>query len=82
MERITTPDPDFLAEKTREEALTNRTWTDLPKSHSTPHMWRGMMPTGLDAGTHLIEVRGIDPSGKEAYRPPHSAGLDAAVAAL
>jgi hypothetical protein len=65
MERITAPDPAFLAEKTREEQLEDRTWTDLPRAHATPHMWRGMMPTSLDAGTHLIEVRGIDPSGKE-----------------
>jgi hypothetical protein len=65
MERITTPDPAFLAEKMREETLKDRTWIDLPKAHSTPHLWRGMLPTGLDAGTHLIEVRGIDPSGKE-----------------
>lgn len=57
MEQIRLPDPAFLAEKRREESLGDRTWTDLPGAHATPHMWRGMLPTALGAGTHVIEVR-------------------------
>jgi hypothetical protein len=57
MERVTLADPAFLAEKARETALADRTWIDLPGPHATPHMWRGMLPTTLKQGTHLIEVR-------------------------
>lgn len=65
MEQINVTDPAFVAEKAAEEALENRNWTDLPGAHSTPHMWRGMLPARLGNGTHIIEIRGIDPSGKE-----------------
>ncbi len=65
MEQFNSTDPAFVAEKASEQKLQDRTWIDLPGAHSTPHMWRGMLPTTLASGTHLIEVRGIDPSGKE-----------------
>jgi hypothetical protein len=65
MQQITIADPAFLAEKRREEALKDRTWTELPGAHPTPHMWRGMLPVNLAPGTHLIEVRSIDESNKE-----------------
>jgi hypothetical protein len=64
MEPVTIEDPAFVAEKAREESLADRTWTDLPEPHLTPHMWRGMLPTPLDAGTHLIEVQATDVGGK------------------
>jgi hypothetical protein len=57
MERITIADPAFVAEKEREAKLENRSWTDLPGAHPTPHMWRGMLPPTLPVGTHAIEVR-------------------------
>ncbi len=65
MEQVRIVDPAFVAEKAREEALADRTWTDLPGAHATPHMWRGLLPTTLGAGTHMIEVRSIDANGKE-----------------
>ena len=64
MERITIVDPDFVAEKEREQKLENRSWTDLPGAHPTPHIWRGMLPTTLSPGTHMIEVRSVDMSKK------------------
>lgn len=64
MERVATLDPAFVAEKERETLLQDRTWTELPNPHRTPHIWRGMMPTGLGEGTHLIEIRSTDRSGK------------------
>lgn len=61
MQRITINDPAFVAEKEREQKNENREWTDLPKPHPTPHMWRGMLPVGLHQGTHLIEVKIAEP---------------------
>ena len=65
MERITIADPAYLAEKAREELLSDRRWIDLPGPHPTPHMYRGMLPTGLPLGTRRIEVRGQHVSGHE-----------------
>ncbi|MFK8111957.1 MAG: calcineurin-like phosphoesterase C-terminal domain-containing protein [Rubripirellula sp.] len=65
MDQVAMADPAFVAEKAREESLEGRTWTDLPGPHKTPHMWRGMLPTHLGSGTHMIEVREIDRSGVE-----------------
>jgi hypothetical protein len=64
MEQITIVDPAFVAEKEREQQLENRSWTDLPGAHPTPHMWRGMLPPTLSPGTHMIEVRSVSPSKK------------------
>ncbi|MGI9470798.1 MAG: calcineurin-like phosphoesterase C-terminal domain-containing protein [Rubripirellula sp.] len=66
MEATKIVDPAFVAEKEREKKLQNRDWTDLPGAHSTPHMWRSMLPTRLSAGTHMIEIRATDPSGNQA----------------
>ncbi len=57
MERVTLADPAFVAEKERETSLADRTWIDLPGAHPTPHIWRGMLPTTLSVGTHMIQVR-------------------------
>ncbi len=67
MQRITTVDPNYLAEKTREESLSDRTWTDLPTAHATPHMFRVMLPTNLQPGTHQIEIRARDAHGSEVF---------------
>lgn len=64
MEQVKMNDPNFVAEKAREEALENRTWTDLPGAYSTSHIWRGMLPTHLSKGTHVIEIRESKPNGK------------------
>lgn len=60
MEQVKIKDPAFVAEKKREEALSDRTWTELPGAHDTPHIWRGMMPADLGVGTHVIEIRSVD----------------------
>ncbi len=65
MQSITMVDPNYMAEKMREEALPTRTWTDLPSAHSTPHMYRGMLPVDLAPGSHKIEVRSVDENGRE-----------------
>ncbi len=64
MERITVVDPAFVAEKKREQAISDRTWTELPGAHPTPHMWRAMLPSKLAVGSHMIEVRSVDMSKK------------------
>ena len=64
MQQINITDPAFLAEKQFEAAINkDKVWIDLPGAHSTPHMWRGMMPTNLNRGSHVIEIRSIEPSG-------------------
>ncbi|QDT08312.1 calcineurin-like phosphoesterase C-terminal domain-containing protein [Planctomycetes bacterium K23_9] len=64
MERVNELDPAFVNEKKNEVALPNRTWTELPGAHRTPHIWRGFLPVDLSRGSHLIEIKSEDPHGK------------------
>jgi hypothetical protein len=64
MERVTLPDPAYLAEQARELALKDRPWTELPKPHPTPHIYRAMLPAHLSVGSHQIEISASDPRGK------------------
>lgn len=65
MERVTLADPNYLAEKEREETLPGHTWTNLPAPHTTPHMYRAMLPTDLTPGSHSIEIRTVQRDGRE-----------------
>ncbi len=67
MEQVTIADPAFVAEKAREMALADRPWTELPAPHPTPHMYRGLLPARLPLGTHRLEIRASDASGKEIF---------------
>ncbi len=67
MQQVTLRDPAFLAERSREAALVNRTWTELPGPHATPHMYRAMLPTGLPPGTHAIEIKATEQDGQEHF---------------
>jgi len=64
MEQARVPDPAYVEETIRESMLENRDWGNLPKPHSTPHIWRGMMPIPTELGTHVIEVRATRLDGK------------------
>ncbi|MEM8735376.1 MAG: calcineurin-like phosphoesterase family protein [Planctomycetota bacterium] len=64
MEQITMLDPGFIAEKARETALTDKTWSDLPGPHASPHFYRAMLPPSLPPGTHQIEIRAQPPKGE------------------
>ena len=65
MQQVSMVDPAYWAEKMREAEVPNKSWTELPGVHLTPHMWRAMMPPRLGLGTHVIEVRASNESGKE-----------------
>ncbi len=65
MERVTIEDPAFLAEKRREESLSDHTWTNLPAPHATPHIYRTLLPAEIAVGTHQIEVRALDAQGRK-----------------
>lgn len=60
MERLTTEDPNYVAETVREAALGDKAWVGLPAPRATPHMYRGLLPTDLAPGTHQIEIRASD----------------------
>ncbi|MEM8671908.1 MAG: calcineurin-like phosphoesterase family protein [Planctomycetota bacterium] len=65
MQRVRLKDPAYLAEKSREEKLKDRDWSNLPGAHTTPHIWRGMLPPGLSVGTHKIQVKAKHADGVE-----------------
>lgn len=62
MRRIERPDPRLLAENVRDDEATGlRGFDRSPEAQSGQHLWRGALPTDLDAGMHHVEVRVFDP---------------------
>ncbi|MDA1214275.1 MAG: calcineurin-like phosphoesterase family protein, partial [Planctomycetota bacterium] len=60
------PDPAYEAIVARETELLELkkgAWTALPKVINSSHIWSGMLPSELSAGTHAIEVRETDMFG-------------------
>ncbi|MCC6510695.1 MAG: calcineurin-like phosphoesterase C-terminal domain-containing protein, partial [Pirellulaceae bacterium] len=64
MERVDGVDA-FYAEMKKGEASDNPpNGSPLPGPSVTDHLWRALMPVGLSAGTHQVEVEVTDVSGK------------------
>ncbi|MDH5834188.1 calcineurin-like phosphoesterase family protein [Luteimonas kalidii] len=80
MERVERADPRLAAENARDDAArTLRGFDRSPEADVSPHLWRGPLPTRLDAGRHRIEVRSIDDAGRESRATTHYRLEDAAV---
>ncbi|MGL6291352.1 MAG: calcineurin-like phosphoesterase C-terminal domain-containing protein [Silanimonas sp.] len=61
MRRVERGDPGLLAinaDDDRAEAL--RAYDRAPEADTSPHLWRGALPTDLPAGEHAVEVRVFD----------------------
>jgi hypothetical protein len=62
MQRVARADPRLLAENVRDDFADGlRGFDRSPEAAPSTHLWRGVLPTGLAAGEHLIEVRTMDP---------------------
>jgi hypothetical protein len=62
MQHVRQPDPTLLAENARDDASDAlRGYDRSPEAVPSPHLWRGALPTRLDAGVHRVEVRAKDP---------------------
>ncbi len=68
MQQLTSADPAYLAEMQRELLLTDRSWSELPGPHATPHLFRAMLPAALSSGTHRVEVEASDPALSQSVR--------------
>ncbi|HPM24044.1 MAG TPA: calcineurin-like phosphoesterase family protein [Phycisphaerae bacterium] len=64
LERVEREDPYYVELKESEKATPPPKGRKLPKPDKTKHIWRGVLPAGLSAGTHLIEVRTTDVYGQ------------------
>ena len=61
MQRVERPDPWLAAENARDDAAAAlRGYDRSPEAEPSPHLWRGALPTDLDAGDHTVEVRAFD----------------------
>lgn len=61
MRRVSAPDPRLLVENVRDDlAAELRGFDRSPEATPSTHLWRGALPTGLEAGEHRIEVRAFD----------------------
>ena len=61
MQRVERGDPGLLAINAVDDAAEGlRAFDRAPEATPSPHLWRGTLPTALDAGEHRIEVRVFD----------------------
>lgn len=61
MQRVERPDPWLMAENARDDASASlRGYDRSPEAEPAAHLWRGALPTDLDAGTHAVQVRAFD----------------------
>ena len=61
MRRVERPDPSLVAlnaDDDRADAL--RAYDRAPEAVPSTHLWRGALPTDLEAGEHDVEVRVFD----------------------
>ena len=66
MQRVQAPDPRLLVENVRDDLADSlRALDRSPEAEASTHLWRGALPTGLDAGEHAVEVRAFDDHGAE-----------------
>ena len=61
MKKVLQPDPALQAENARDDATdVLRGFDRSPEAEPSQHLWRGALPTKLDAGEHVVEVRAFD----------------------
>ena len=61
MKKVLQPDPALLVENMRDDAADAlRGYDRSPEAEPSQHLWRGALPTKLDAGEHRVEVRAFD----------------------
>ena len=61
MKKVLQPDPALLAENAIDDASEVLRGHDRsPEAEASTHLWRGTLPTKLDAGEHVVEVRAFD----------------------
>ena len=61
MQRVERPDPWLMAENARDDAADSlRGYDRSPEAEPSPHLWRGALPTDLDPGEHVVDVRVFD----------------------
>jgi hypothetical protein len=62
MVRVAQPDPRLVEENVRDDqAEALRGFDRSPEATPSTHLWRGALPTKLEAGEHRVEVRAFDP---------------------
>ena len=61
MRKVLAPDPRLVVENVRDDLATElRGFDRSPEAGPSTHLWRGALPTDLDAGEHRVEVRAFD----------------------
>ncbi len=65
MKRVVKNDPAFEAMYQTELALADKTWQEMPKPKPSTHLWLANLLGDIAPGTHVIEVRAIEPESEQ-----------------
>jgi len=61
MVRVVQPDPRVTVENAKDDAAELlRGFNRSPEASPSQHLWRGALPTKIEAGEHTVEVRAFD----------------------
>lgn len=61
MKKVLQPDPALLAQNALDDASdVLRGFDRSPEAEESTHLWRGALPTKLEVGEHVVEVRAFD----------------------
>ena len=78
MRRVDRADPALRAINVDDDrAETLRAFDRAPEAILSPHLWRGALPTTLEAGEHRVEVRVFDRWRGELRQHTHYRLVDA-----
>lgn len=65
MKRVVKNDPAFETIYQAELTMAGKTWLDLPKPKPCTHLWVASFPGDVSPGSHVIEVRAIEPESEQ-----------------
>ena len=67
MEKTVAVDPAYAKIVEADKNNKAKTWRNLPAPMKSGHLWSGQLPTALDPGTHVMEVKTVDMHGQTHY---------------
>lgn len=67
MEKVLATDPGYSQMVEREAAVKDKNWREITWPELSTHLWRAALPTSLEPGSYVIQVKATDMHGATHY---------------
>ncbi|MCH2117844.1 MAG: calcineurin-like phosphoesterase C-terminal domain-containing protein [Pirellulales bacterium] len=67
MEKVLSTDPGYSQMVEREAAVKDKNWREITWPELSTHLWRASLPTSLEPGSYVIQVKATDMHGATHY---------------